>query len=118
MCYSIIKTINNKRRTMSNYEYEVDEYSQDTRSFTLKSNMKLPQDVVDRAYYVDCGINDSDKEVEHDITKEVYDLLKSDVDRDHEDFKGLKVTTRFTDTIYGDDSVVESSGEFLEEENA
>lgn len=103
---------------MSNYEYEVNEYSQDTKSFTLESNMKLPQDVVDRAYYVDCGINDSDKEVEHDITKEVYDLLKSDVDRNHEDFKGLKVTTRFIGTYYGDNSVVESSGEFFDEENA
>ena len=32
-------------------EYEVEEYSQDTRTFTVESNKKLPEEVVERVYY-------------------------------------------------------------------
>ena len=104
---------------MSNYEYEVEEYSQDTRTFTLESNKKLPQDVVDRVYYSECGLCHVDVDIEHDITGEVYTVLKDKgYDTNTEDFKGLKVTTRFSGTVYGDNGEVESSGEFFDEENA
>jgi len=113
---------------MSDYEYEVEEYSQDTRTFTVNSNKKLPQDVVDTVYYCITQhhrrkhfllphnvLNDSDANKEHDITQEVYDVLKNKgYDTDHEDFKELKVITIFTGTEYGDNSQVESSGDFFE----
>ena len=103
---------------MSNYEYEVDEYSQDTRSFTLESNKKLPQEVVERIYYYKCGLNNKDVEVEHDITEDVYGVLKDKgYDTNTKDFKKLKVFTKFTGTEFGDDSQVESSGEFFELED-
>ena len=104
---------------MSNYEYEVEEYSQDTRMFTLESNKKLPQDVVDRVYYSECGLCHVDVDIEHDITGEVYNVLKDEgYDTNTEDFKGLKVTTRFSGTVYGDNGEVDSSGEFFELEDA
>ena len=103
---------------MSNYEYEVEEYSQDTRTFTLESNKKLPQEVVERVYYSECGLNDSDVGNVHDITEEVRDALKDEGYDTTEDFKGLKATTQFTGTGFGDDCQVDSSGDFLEEENA
>ena len=100
-------------------EYEVEEYSQDTRTFTVESNKKLPQEVVERIYYYKCGLNDKDVEVEHDITEDVYGVLKDKgYDTNTKDFKKLKVFTKFTGTEFGDDSEVESSGEFLEEEKA
>ena len=103
---------------MNKYEYEVDEYSQDTRSFTLESNKKLPQEVVERIYYYKCGLNDKDVEVEHDITEDVYGVLKDKgYDTNTKDFKKLKVFTKFTGTEFGDDSQVESSGEFFELED-
>jgi hypothetical protein len=106
---------------MSNYEYEVEEYSQDTRTFTLESNKKLPQEVVERVYYSKCGLNDSDVDIEHDITEDVYNVLEDYIYCEHsscdsltaKDFEGLKVTTRFAGTVHGDNSEVESSGEFL-----
>ena len=104
---------------MSNYEYEVEEYSADTRTFTLESNKKLPQEVVERVYYYECGLNDSDVGNVHDITEDVYDVLKDEgYDTNTEDFKGLKATTQFTGTGFGDDCQVDSSGDFLDEENA
>ena len=103
---------------MSNYEYEVEEYSQDVRTFTVESNKKLPQEVVERVYYYGCGLNDSDVGNVHDITEYVYDFLKYEgYDTNTEDFKGLKVTTQFTGTEFGDDCQVDSSGEFFELEN-
>ena len=103
---------------MNNYEYEVEEYSQDTRTFTVESNKKLPEEVVERVYYYECGLNDSDVGNVHDITEDVYDVLKDEgYDIDHKNFKGLKVTTHFTGTGYGDDCQVDSSGDFFDEEN-
>jgi hypothetical protein len=99
-------------------EYEVEEYSQDTRTFTVESNKKLPQEVVERIYYYKCGLNDKDVEVEHDITEDVYGVLKDEgYNIDHKNFKGLKVTTQFTGTEFGDDCQVDSSGDFFELEN-
>ena len=96
-------------------EYEVEEYSQDTRTFTLESNKKLPQEVVERVYYSKCGLSNRDVDVEHDITEDVYNILEDYdwYDINAEEFNGLKVTTRFAGTEYGDNSEVESSGEFL-----
>jgi len=103
---------------MNNYEYEVEEYSQDTRTFTLESNKKLSQEVVETVYYYECGLNDSDVGNVHDITGEVYAVLKDKgYDIDHKNFKGLKVTTQFTGTGFGDDCQVDSSGDFFELEN-
>ena len=99
----------------SEYEYEIEEYSQDTRTFTLESNKKLPEEVVERVYYYECGINDSDVGNVHDITEDVYEALEEEgYDIDSEDFKDLKVYTQFTGTGYGDDTQIDSSGDFFE----
>ena len=102
---------------MNNYEYEVEEYSQDTRTFTLESNKKLPEEVVERVYWQEVGLNDSDVDIEHDITSYVYECLDSLNYNKKFSFNGLKVTTRFTGTGFGDDCQVDSSGDFLEKEN-
>ena len=104
---------------MNKYEYEVEEYSQDVRSFTVESNKKLPQEVVERVYYLTCGLNDSDVGITEELTEEVYDVLKDEgYDTNTEDFKGLKVTTQFTGSGFGDDCQVDSSGDFFELEDA
>ena len=99
----------------SEYEYEVEEYSQDVRSFTVESNKKLPQEIVERVYYSTCGLNDSDVGITEEITEEVYEALEEEgYDIDSEDFKDLKVYTQFTGTGYGDDTQIDSSGDFFE----
>ena len=103
---------------MNNYEYEVEEYSQDTRTFTVESNRKLPQKVIESVYWQEVGLNDSDVDIEHDITLYVFECLDSlNYNRADEHFNGLKVTTRFTGTGIGDDCQVDSSGDFFELEN-
>lgn len=101
------------------YEYEVEEYSNDTRTFTVESNKKLPQDVTESVYWQECELEGKDVGIEHDITEYVYESLESlGYDKDHEDFKKLKVITKFTGTGFGDDTQIDSSGDFFELEKA
>ena len=98
-----------------NYTYNVDETSQDTRNFEIDSNKKLPQDIVESVYReISFKVNATEN-----ITKDTLEFLKEEgYDINHEDFKGLKVTGTFTGTYYGDDSEIESGGEFFVLEEA
>jgi len=95
---------------IENYTYNIDETSQDTRNFEIDSNKKLPQDIVESVYReISFKVNATEN-----ITKDTLEFLKEEgYDINHEDFKGLKVTGTFTGTYYGDDSEIESGGEFF-----
>ncbi len=98
-----------------NYTYNVDETSQDTRNFEIDSNKKLPQGIVESVYR---EISFKVDEV-RDITEYTLHFLKEEgFNVNHQDFKGLKVTGTFTGTDYGDDSQIESDGEFFVLEGA
>ena len=99
------------------YTYEIQEYSQDTRIFTVESNRKLPQNVIESVYWHEAGLNDSDVDIQHDITLYVLECLDSlNYNRADEHFNGLKVTTRFTGTDIGDDCQVNVEGDFYEKD--
>ena len=86
---------------LTNYSYEIEEYSQDTRMYTVESNYKLPEEVVDELYretYWEQGT------ITH-LTEQAYDLLK-DHGEDIKDYPNLNVTCRFGGTEYGDDCQV------------
>jgi hypothetical protein len=97
-------------RMSKNYTYNIDETSQDTRNFEIDSNKKLPQDIVESVYReISFKVNEV-----RDITKDTLHFLEEEgFDVNHQDFKGLKVTGTFTGTYYGDDSQIESGGEFF-----
>jgi len=107
---------------MSEYNYKVEEYSQDARYFTVKSNMKLPREVVRSVYYIMCGLEIKDEGIEHDITEDTLGYIEESekllgLDLDLKDFEGLMVSTKFNELEYGEDTQINSSGDFLEEEN-
>tara|TARA_Y100001973_G_C5121790_1_gene293140 strand:+ start:297 stop:635 length:339 start_codon:yes stop_codon:yes gene_type:complete len=80
--------------------YTVEEYSQDTRSFEIISNIILPEEVIRDVYY-EC---DFIKDVEYDLTDAVR---AHDFWEDAKLPDDLKVTITFGGTEYGDDCQVE-----------
>ena len=86
---------------LTSYSYDIEEYSQDTRMYTVESNYKLPEEVVDELYRESDPIEGT---ITH-LTEEAYDLLK-DHGEDIKDYPNLNVTCHFGGTEYGDDCQV------------
>ena len=98
------------------HTYEIQEYSQDTRSFEVISNVKLPEEVIEAVYYVRVESFDVGDECrEHDITEEVQEELRNSGYKT-KDFKDLKVIAMYTGTDYGDDCQIDVEGDFYEED--
>jgi len=96
------------------YTWTVEEQSIDVRMFTVSSNKKLPEGVIDQTYF---GVGEFAEGTSADITADVLEWLKNNgYDVDDADFKGLKVETYFGGTEYGDDCQLSISGdEFFEQ---
>jgi hypothetical protein len=88
----------------SSYEYDVEEYSQDVRTYKVKSNRKLPDDVVRSIYHEVTSLNEpiyGDYQSES-VTKSAWtELKRGGYDKDKY-FEGLECTTTFYGTDYGD----------------
>ena len=88
------------------YTYEIEEYSQDTRHYTVESEVKLTEDQINKAY-CEVGFKDGD----------VNEFTLGDIDDDvflPKNKSNIKVTFLFTE--YGDDSQVNIDGDDIEEE--
>ena len=89
-------------------KYWVEEWSQDTRHFEIKSNHVLDADILESTYWHGVGMYDEKADAE-DITEVVIEEMEN---QGYETIpKDLKVTVKFTGTEYGDDSQT-CSGEF------
>lgn len=88
--------MSNKDRS---YEYNVEEYSQDVRQFVVKSNRKLPEEVVKTIYYEVENIHEMNIE---DVTKSAWNELNRGGYGKDKYFEGLECTTSFSGTDYGD----------------
>jgi len=88
------------------YTYEVEEYSQDSRHYTIESDIKLTEEQITKAY-CEVGFKDGD----------VNEFTLGDIDDDvftPENKINIKVTFKYTE--YGDDSQVNIDGDDIEEE--
>lgn len=83
----------------SSYQYEVDEFSQDIRTYKVKSNRKLPEEVIKAVYFEVENIHEINTE---DVTKSTWDQLNRSGYGKDKYFEGLECTTTFYGTDYGD----------------
>jgi hypothetical protein len=87
------------------YTYQVEEYSQDSRHYTIESDIKLTEEQITKAY-CEVGFKDGD----------VNEFTLEDIDDDvftPENKINIKVTFNYTE--YGDDSQVNITGDIEEE---
>ena len=90
------------------YEYHVEEYSQDTRNYHVVSNVKLSEDEV-RSIYAEAEAN---KESHSKYTTGLEKHVDWEKDRTMAEIPKIKVKSMFVGTDYGDDCQLEMSGEF------
>ncbi len=89
------------------YEYEVEEYSQDTRQYRIECNTKLTREQLTELQNLAFG-NPAGEEVEYQL---------SDIDTEVEgQSQDEKVLITFLGIDYGDDAQINISGDVLEEE--
>ena len=91
------------------YIYEVEERSVDVRHFEVESNVKLTEYEIQQIY----GEVDFKK---GDTTNDLQKFIDWDDERftDDEIKNKIKVSARFVDTEYGDDSRLDIYGDFEE----
>ena len=88
------------------YTYQVEEYSQDSRHYTIESDIKLTEEQITKAY-CEVGFKDGD----------VNEFTLADIDDDvftPENKINIKVTFNYTEN--GDDSQVNIHGDDVQEE--
>jgi len=90
-----------------NYEYEVEEYSQDTRQYRIECNTKLTREQLTELQNLAFG-NQAGEEVEYQLSD-----INTEVEGQSQD---EKVLVTFLGIDYGDDSQINISGDVLEEE--
>ncbi len=89
------------------YEYEVEEYSQDARQYRIECNTKLTREQLTELQNLAFG-NPAGEEVEYQL---------SDIDTEVEgQSQDEKVLITFLGIDYGDDAQINISGDVLEEE--
>lgn len=87
------------------YTYEVEEYSQDTRHYTIESDIKLTEEQITKAY-CEVGLKDGD----------FNEFTLADIDDEvstPENEINIRVTFNYTE--YGDDAQVNIEGDTEEE---
>ena len=88
------------------YTYEVEEYSQDSRHYTIESDIRLTKEQITKAY-CEVGFKDGD----------FNELTLEDIDDDVSTPKNkINIRVTFNYTEYGDDSQVNIGGDDIEEE--
>ena len=87
---------------LTNYLYDIQESSFDSRMYTITSNHKLPEEVVDELYRESDLIEGT---ITH-LSEIAYDLLK-DYGFKIKDYPNLNVTCHFSGVEYGDDCQVD-----------
>jgi len=93
-----------KKGDYMKYVYEVEEYSQDSRHYTVESEVKLTEEQINLAY-CEVGLKEGD----------ANEFTLSDIDNDVSTPKNkinIKVTFNYVD--YGDDSQVNITGDVEE----
>lgn len=87
------------------YVYEVEEYSQDSRHYTVESEVKLTEEQINLAY-CEVGLKEGDQN----------EFTLSDIDDDVLTPKNkININVTFNYVEYGDDSQVNITGSELEE---
>ncbi len=102
------------------YVYNIEEYSQDVRSYQITSNVKLTEEEVRSVYSESDSINNlQDLRIEKELEsyKGIQDYIEWSDERftDDEILNKIKVVGVFEGTEYGDDCQVDITGEFEHE---